>query len=511
MSQLRIDIFSHHFVVTGFSFAEHIAIKLYLSQLIHVETHRTPQGELVSKLTKVFAASNSDRTEYRLHIHSLKSFVSHLTSSGISASSYTTTEYPTIESVDVEIPMNPKFVPRKEDQEPIINYFVNSPHKVLLAELQTGKGKTFSALTAASRIGKRFAIVLRAQYIENWMVALIGKKNVTELSSDDIIIVQGSAFLKELIHRALIGELTEKTIIIGNRTLANFISKYEDEGCQIESYGCNPVDLWSILGVGVLIKDETHLDFHFNFKLDCYTHVERTISLSATFRSTDPFIKRMQALQFPLYQRAPEVPYHRYVNVVAVRYHVPDEKLYPHTIRGRTDYNHNRFENSILSRAKGLKEYKQLVMSIVTEDYLKVKSDGEKMLIIFSSVEMCQVMADMLNLADTGLAISKYTAGDSFDVAINSDIIVTTIISGSTAIDIPNLKVELMTCNIGSENTNLQALGRLRELASGETPTFLYLFTDDLRSPSRYHHDKLELFRPRVLSIKTVDSRISLR
>lgn len=511
MSQLTIDIFSHHFVVTGFNYQEKSVIQLFLSHLVHVESYKDPRGMTVSKATKTFAASTHDRTEYRLHINSLDGFKTHLRHSRIEIDPSRIRIRPIPEAVKAEIPMNTAFVPRKADQEPIIDYFVNSPYPNLLAELQTGKGKTFSALTAVSRLGERFALVMRAQYIDNWMIALTGAKHVTMLSSDDILIIQGSAALKEVIQAGLRNELAEKCIIIGNRTLANFISKYEDEGCQIESYGCNPVSLWEILGVGTVVKDETHLDFHFNFKLDCYTHVRRTISLSATFRSGDHFIKRMQALQFPPHKRAPEIPYHRYADALAVRYHVPNPELYPHTLRGRTDYNHNKFESSILDRPQGLSEFKRLVKNIVIQDFLTIRKEGQRMLILCSSVDMCIALVDMLRHYDEELVVVKYTAEDNLDDVMSADIAVTTLISGSTAIDIPNLKTALLTTSVGSENTVLQTLGRLRELPGGESPLLVYLFTDDIRSPSRYHQDKLQLLPPRVLHYKTVDSGISLR
>ena len=90
---------------------------------------------------------------------------------------------------------------------------------------------------------------------------------------------------------------------------------------------------------------------------------------------------------------------------------------------------------------------------------------------------------------------------DPYENAIEADIRVSTVLSGGTAIDIPNLRTALMTNSIQSPVSNLQALGRLRQLKDRDV-TFSYMVNFHIPKQVDYHNRKKELFADRAVSFK---------
>ena len=85
-----------------------------------------------------------------------------------------------------------------------------------------------------------------------------------------------------------------------------------------------------------------------------------------------------------------------------------------------------------------------------------------------------------------------------------SNIIVSTLKSAGTAIDIPGLKMTVMTVAVGSRQANEQAVGRLRVLKQwpDEQPEFIYLVCADVPSHLEYHRHKKEVLSDKILSLK---------
>ena len=74
--------------------------------------------------------------------------------------------------------------------------------------------------------------------------------------------------------------------------------------------------------------------------------------------------------------------------------------------------------------------------------------------------------------------MSEGIVNDPYENIIEPDIRVTTIISGGTAIDIPNLRTLILN-NIKSPVANLQTMGRLRDLQNRDVK-FYYLYSEQI-------------------------------
>lgn len=161
-----------------------------------------------------------------------------------------------------------------------------------------------------------------------------------------------------------------------------------------------------------------------------------------------------------------------------------------------------------------LRNYLDMIETCVWKYFtgLDDRKPGQRMLVFAATVEMCEKITKYLREKYADLSINKYTSEDEYEVLLNSDITVSTLLSAGTAVDVPGLRVCLVTTAIGSTQANLQALGRLRELKDfpGVTPLFLYFTCTDIDAHMRYHERKLERFEGKVVCHKIVEMGLKL-
>lgn len=147
-----------------------------------------------------------------------------------------------------------------------------------------------------------------------------------------------------------------------------------------------------------------------------------------------------------------------------------------------------------------------MVMDIIQKQFVSEYIIGQKMIIFCSTTEMCTRLTEYLKNLFIEFDVSRYIAEDNYNVLNTADIIVSTLKSSGTAVDIPNLKTALMTVAIGSRQANEQAVGRLRVLKKypGVVPEFIYLVCQDIASHREYHLHKKDVLSDKILSINEV-------
>lgn len=505
MILFTVNAYSHHFAVSNFNRDGKRCLLSFAEEFAEYKYTRRWTGEVIRELARYYASATKDRLEFRFHISTLESFLDHLYRWGYPKEQIEVITHGLYEPVKCEIKIKEGFkaLPYQHD---FINHLVSEGGHSRVITLQTGKGKTFCALAAAQILGVRTVVVIKGMYVDRWMQDLVGEASVLDTIVDDVMVVRGSRDLKALIELAQMGELDVKIIVITNTTMRAFYDQYEGYNRDRELYGCYPYEFYETLQVGLRIIDEVHQDFHMNFRQDLHSHIPRTISLSATLESDNEFINRMYKVMFPPITQIDGGVYHKYIECTALFYGLRNPDMVRYTSKGRHTYNHIAFEESIMRSKRMTDTYLEMIRSVVEERYATVFEAGQKMLIFAGSVEMCTVITDYLKDKYRELIVSKYTAEDEYDTLLNSDITVSTLLSAGTAVDVPGLRVCLVTTAIGSTQANLQALGRLRELKRwpGTAPEFLYFVCTDIRSHVDYHNRKKERFRGKVVSHKTV-------
>ena len=356
----------------------------------------------------------------------------------------------------------------------------------------------------------RTLITSLPKYLKKWPQDVL---NITHCNKDDIVMVNGGDAVKAVVQMAKEGELHYPFVMISLTTLRNFYRDYyDDPGLTEKVYGCKPQELCAIMGIGQIIIDEAHEDLYGIYQLMIYNHVPKIIGLSGSLISKDPFVLNMQHLMFPTEIRFEEIKVQGFVKSFAISYNFKDfERSGIRTSeRGSNSYSHTAFEESLMSRPSLLLNYLKLIASIVEMGYVQDYEDGDRFGIFAARKDMCDVISKYLAQRFPRFNVKRYIQGDPYENLIESDIRVTTVLSGGTAHDIPKLRGFLMTNNLDSVTGNVQAIGRLRhpDKAKVKDVKYYWIFCEQIPKHVSYHRSRMELLRDRVQFTKEFRSEI---
>lgn len=362
---------------------------------------------------------------------------------------------------------------------------------------------TYCALTDIGNYGQRVVCIVKPGYIEKWISDF---KGYFDCVNSDIMVVKGSAHLMGLLQMAKDGKLKSKFIIISNKTLQNYLKFYEQmqEGILDMGYACLPENLFEYLGSGLRLIDEVHQDFHLNFKIDLYTNVAKSVSLSATLLNNDPFIERMYKLAYPVEKRYTGI-LDKYVVAKAVMYSLQSNTYVRTTEFGSTSYSHIAFEKSIMKNHIVRDTYFKLIANTVGISFIKNYVKGDKCAVFCASIDMCTEFTKYIQKQYPHLDVRRYVAEDPYENLIEPDIRVTTILSGGTAHDIPGLTTVVLTIGIDSIQANIQTVGRLRKIKD-RVVNFLYLVCNDIPKHLEYHGRKEKMLQQRAHSFQIINA-----
>lgn len=377
---------------------------------------------------------------------------------------------------------------------------IDHPDKLYVTDDFIVTHNTFCGLSAINKIGKRALLQLRGGYVERWLTDI---KEFMTPGKNELMVIRGSGPLKSAINAARMGEFPEETklVILTTGTLHSFLKEYETNG-KNNAFEIEPHELYSLLGIGVVLIDESHEGYHLNYRSDIYRNVESVIHLSATLETEDRFRRMIYDILYPANSWAPEVEYDAYIDVTAVKYHVKTPKRYPTTRRGSDMYSHAAFEEIFLRCDRTFTIYMTIILDRIMEQYIKTHQPGQKMLLFFSLTELCDKAAKWLKTKLTDLDICVFISGCSEELFLKNDIIVTTIESCGTARDIPDLVYALLTRNVMRLEANEQIKGRLRKIKRWPemSPKFDYLVCMGIPKHMEYHEAKRKQFEGKVAS-----------
>lgn len=361
---------------------------------------------------------------------------------------------------------------------------------------------TVLAMSCVSKIRHRTLVLILPTYVEKWQGDIV---HLLNHNPKKIVSIAGSNSVKGLIDMGLDGTLDSDFIIVSLRTLQNFYKTYEFDPSSLEEegYGCVPEALCEVLGIGTVIIDEAHQHLHAVYKFLAYTHVPKVIALSATLLSDDPTIQQIQHLMFPMEIRFNEIKMKKYIKCYSVSYAFND--IQRSNIRtseyGSKVYSHVAFEKSILKNPVILKHYLELIDYLVAIGFMDFYQKGDRCIIFVASIAFCDVLTNYLKQKYPFIDTRRYVEQDPYENVIDADIRVTTALSAGTAVDIPGLTTGIQTVNLKSSQSNIQTMGRLRELKDRDT-RFYYIYCNSIPKHYEFHKHRIELFKERVASIK---------
>lgn len=522
--KMSVTIASHFFKVLVKTPEDFSLVTKFAKKFTHIETDKQGGPQVT-----VYAVISTVDNEFRFHINAFESFKNFLNACGFNDNYYELIILPTNFGKSVKLAMHDKFVPRPV-QVPIIEYFLTKQSesgvykgqilKQNFIGIQTGEGKTLTSSFCAVKLGKRILICVRPLFMKKWVKDIF---EIYKVKKNETLSVQGSDQLKGLISIAKTKEFDNvKIILVSLPTMRNWIKAYETFGKQKTKelgYGCDPDEFYEYLGVGLRLIDEVHIDFHFNFIHDLFTNVNKSISLSATLMSMDPFMERMYSTAYPKTDRYNGGELKKYTRSFAVLYDFYDNRRIRTSEYGSNQYSQFAFEKSIMNKQNNglLINYCGLIYDILSIKFLPTFKKGNKAVVYAASKKMCTEIANFLKKELPDYDVRRYIGSDPKDPGpedpyenlIDPDIRVTTIQSGGTGHDIPGLTDVVMTNCIQSIQQNIQVLGRLREIPDGET-RFYYLTCFTLKKQMKYHFEKMEMLKQRAKSFEILPYGIKL-
>lgn len=498
---LSVTLYSHHFAISGVTayYAEFLQ-RFANERLVEISVDRDSWGNITRTPLRVYAVRSKIDFVYRFHINLWAEFQAFMTQNSLVLNDVK--QEPMYTPAVCQFQMQDGWVPF-ENQKPVIEYLVAEGVKKVV-DAATGSGKTTMSLFALCEINQRVAMVIRPMFIDRWLDELCPgpKQSLKGFGHKDVLVIRGSASFRSMLFLAQENELRAKFIVISNRTLANYYESYTLEGATEEYAFVEPHDLWKLLGVGVRLIDEAHMDFYACFMSDLYTHVPKSIELSGTLHPDDQFLNRMYEIMYPPELRMNTGARVKHVELMALNFTLdPEQKPLRTTRRGRSSYSQGAYEESIFKAPKRLKRLMAMIDELMQRSFMAERIGNNKLLIFFDTINMCQAVADHIQKRYPELKVSKYTQEEDASVLDDYDVIVATPGSAGTAVDIANLQQVFSFVMRSSSQALTQMFGRLRVLKTKEcTPKFIYVYTRDIPKHVTYHNKMQQVLRPLALS-----------
>jgi len=469
-----------------------------------------------TKITDSYVSVSERRKEIRVHINCKQEFIEfakldmRLSKNDLEA---IWVVEPIPVAKDITLEWWPNWSDRPHQLEPLAKAFelIETGHRSILLDIQTGRGKTYMADRIASTLGKVTAISILPRYIDKWTnsdpsdpTKLGDLYKHFQLQPGDVCVVKRAVDIRRLMNTPK-EDLHYKFYVFSLAILRMAIELHEnsDPNATNETIPVALDDLFQHLGIGFFLRDEVHQHFEAQFNVELYVHGPVGLNLSATVLTLDDFIAHKHELMLPRSQRI-TIEKIAYTSAFALEYHYHQ----PHHIRtteyGSNMHSHNAIEKSLFAHKQHMRAFLLMLENVFAEYHVARAGPDDKCLIYSGTVKMCTYLQEHFSKKYPDLDIRRYVAGDSYDNLMNASVTFSTLGSAGTAHDIPNLLTVINPVLQKSPPAVLQALGRLRQRPDGAVPYYLYFVCNDFRKHRQYHSNNSVLLRSYVANQKTV-------
>lgn len=378
---------------------------------------------------------------------------------------------------ELGLEMNPKFTDRPEQVEPIQKCSEPTPG-IRCLSLQTGKGKTYSAIKSAVNLNC-VTIIIVPGLVDQWIDEICKYTNAKK-GSPDVYKIEGfetfSFLAKNPTYRP-------KFFVASTRTMQMFANC--DAGYELLPW--NYTKFFAEYGIGTKIIDECHKQFHANTLMDLLVNVPHNIYLSATFDQTSKHARDIFNVIFPKEALIGGEVYEKYVTVYFVNFY--GEVIEKRCVRSK-GYMHSLYEGELMKSTLRLDSHiNNVYIPLLNQYYINSYKKGDKCLIFCSTVEYVEEVVKRLRKAYPNLKINSYIASSSRSILESSDMVVSTIGKASTGLDWKGLHCCLNTVSVRSPVLTSQMLGRLRKI-NGENLAYIDLCDKNLSAQCRHAEDR---------------------
>jgi superfamily II DNA or RNA helicase len=396
-----------------------------------------------------------------------------------------TVDIPPIRPKKAHLKMRPEYKDRPH-QVPIIENLVNDGPHLRVLPLQTGQGKTYISIKAMVLLQRR-TLIVSSGHVEQWKEKLQAYTTI----DDRLYIIKGAPS----IHALRGAESTKYDVFLCSlETLRNYIVHGDPYK------GCMPyAEFLEHFGIGLKIVDEVHESFVSILRVDLMSNIDLNIYLSATPTRAHHLEQRVFKSIFTPDTHVDIPNYIRYAKVYGYSYNLYISTKEYLRMRG---YMHSKYETALLKRRSKLAYFiKDVLLTVIHSHYLNIKSQGEKCLIFFSTIEMCETVKNEMQLLLPNVDVRTYTGNDKDEVFMDdkAEIIISTPKKCGTGTDVPLLRTVVDTVSRQNRTSIIQMLGRLREMEEGHDPEYIYVYNSASKAQTRHAWTKKSVLAPRAL------------
>lgn len=358
----------------------------------------------------------------------------------------------------------------------------------LSVNLNTGKGKTYLAISTIVYTGLKTMIIMYSEdLIRQWKEEIL---KYTNLNQKQVCIIEGSSS----IHRLMTKDNPGVIYLVTHGTLKSYGDRY----------GWDKVgELFKHLKIGIKIFDEAHQNFENLMMIDYHTNVYRTYYLTATSLRSSNDENRVYQLSFKnvpsidLFNQE-EDPHTVYT---AIKFHSKPTAFDKSQCQNQYGLDRNAYTNYIVENPIFYK-----VLTILMNIILKRTSDGGKCLIYIGTNNAIDIVYNWMisnypELYGQIGVLSTLVDEERRKSAKHQRIILSTTKSAGAGLDIKGLKLTVVLAEpFKSEILARQTLGRTRDFDTE------YIELVDIGFPqcNKYYQYKKPIFLKYALSCREI-------
>ena len=407
-------------------------------------------------------------------VNMLESFIEMLEKEGFQYNLY---DEPFYRPRELTIRMKKSFIPRPHQIDAIAYIKEDLPRRKGLA-IQTGSGKTVSAISGMIAYGKAGLVVV-SRLQQQWIKSI---REFTTAKPNQVYLVQGHKSFVDLIT----SDIKPEIIVFSLETLR----EYCKQGPLYRDYP--PFDEFcKYFGIGFKIMDEVHLNFHACTMIDLSCNIPNNVYLTATFASSDKSTRRIFETVYPTSMQFGRTNIEKYTKAYMYSYfgNIRDKEV----IRKR-GYSQVKFEQYLTQRPMLLKAWlNDVIHPIMMSHYVNVKNPGEKVLIMVETLEMAEAIYAYCKKEFSEYKTVKFVGGISDKVLDSNEIIIATEKSCGVGKDIKHLRALINIISTRSIPLIKQIFGRLRKIPGVQTE-YADICDENLTAQVRHRETRFDVF-----------------
>lgn len=388
------------------------------------------------------------------------------------------------------------FKPKHKPQADAIEFVMNEAvGPVRVVTLDPGLGKTVVAFRYTN-LSKRRVLIHSSINMEDWVNRI---NDWVKIDPSKIVYVSGAKALNNLI--ANVNEIDPVFILMPTQTLRPYMALNKKELAGRPSID----NLCEHLGVHTRIIDEYHLHLETHVKLDMRIKVPVTIMLTATLESSSATVNSILREHLPNKIRfSGSVPNH--VDVYDIGFTL-NLKIKEFRYKRMGMYSHVKLEEWLLDGGIHFnnKIIRRVYDRIIDEHYYSLRKKGQVCVVLVATTAYGEYLQKMFSESFPDLKISTFFKSEGVtDIEKGTDLVITTLKSGGTGTDIPNLITVLNTVAVKSSPENKQNVGRLRTI-EGVHPRYIFTTWKDVDSQNGYRKGRAEIYDEKARKFFTKD------